>query len=272
MAAFCYCSKSTVLNSSESTEDPGKISSEIGCSDLVRTAKSNYVPAGEAIAILKEGNACFVAGQPAKPVTQGLRISLAEDGQLPMAAVLGCADSRCPVELMFGAMPGDIFVCRNAGNTIVPGEGSVVASLEYCIGHLQTKLILVLGHTKCGALKGAVATLGAGGASPKKSMLENYLHALTPVADRAKRQLPAGSSDDQVAAHAIKVNVLHTIERIYEESPTLRERIDADDVRLLGAVYDITSGHVELLEEESKMALFERRKFLEKNVISIVHR
>merc|ERR1719301_83071 len=84
-------------------------------------------------------------------------MSLATDGQSPspMAAVIGCADSRVPVEIVFDAQPGDLFILRNAGNTCSCAEGSIVGSLEYCIGNLRTPLVLVLGHTKCGALAGA---------------------------------------------------------------------------------------------------------------------
>merc|ERR1719310_592055 len=81
--------------------------------------------------------------------------SLADDGQSPMAAIIGCADSRVPVEIVFDAQPGDLFVLRNAGNTCMCAEGSIVGSTEYCIGHLRTPLVLVLGHTKCGAVAGA---------------------------------------------------------------------------------------------------------------------
>jgi len=179
-----------------------------------------------------------------------LRRALAEDGQLPMAAVLGCADSRCPVELLFNAMPGDIFVCRNAGNTVTQAEGSVVASLEYAVGHLQTKLILVLGHTKCGAIKGAVASLpAASGHSPGTSVLQDYLVALTPVAQQAKDELPEGTSDDEVSAHAVKVNVRSTMERILQYSSPLREQVEKGEILVLGAIYDITTGRVEFLAD-----------------------
>jgi len=215
-----------------------------------RTAKSDFVPALEALARLREGNERFVAGEQPRAVQGDLRRALAEDGQLPMAAVLGCADSRCPVELLFNAMPGDIFVCRNAGNTVTQAEGSVVASLEYAVGHLQTKLILVLGHTKCGAIKGAVASLpAASGHSPGTSVLQDYLVALTPVAQQAKDELPEGTSDDEVSAHAVKVNVRSTMERILQYSSPLREQVEKGEILVLGAIYDITTGRVEFLAD-----------------------
>jgi carbonic anhydrase len=226
-----------------------------------RTAKSDFVPASEALARLREGNERFVAGEQPRVVQGDLRRALAEDGQLPMAAVLGCADSRCPVELLFGAMPGDIFVCRNAGNTVTHAEGSVVASLEYAMCHLQTKLILVLGHTKCGAIKGAVASLpAASDHSPGTSVLQDYLVALTPVAQRAKDELPEGASEDEVSTHAVRVNVQSTVERILQYSSPLRERVEAGEVLMLGAIYDITTGRVEFLADEAAEPAEEPRR------------
>jgi carbonic anhydrase len=222
--------------------------------EVARTSKSAFVPAAQALQLLKEGNARYVKGETPRATTQSLRQALSDDGQLPMAAVLGCADSRCPVELMFDVMPGDVFICRNAGNSIAQAEGSVVASMEYCVGHLQTKLLVVLGHTKCGAWKGAVASLPAEGAAPAEpdpaNVLGGYLGAgLGPVALEAKKQMPAGTSVDEVAVHAIKVNVTMTVSKMLEISAPLREKVDAGELTVLGAIYDITTGRVEFLEQ-----------------------
>merc|ERR1719464_1056695 len=175
---------------------------------LVRTGKSAFVPGPEALATLKAGNARYVGGHAPAATPKGRIQALSNDGQLPMAAVLGCADSRCPVELMFNVAPGDIFVCRNAGNAIAKAEGSVVASMEYCMAHLKTKLLVVLGHTKCGALNGALASIPAADAAPKPdaSMLEHYLVALTPAAKKAKVEVPF-APDPEVAELAIRINV-----------------------------------------------------------------
>ena len=87
-----------------------------------------------------------------------MRKALVKEGQAPHTAIIGCADSRAPLETVFDAMPGDIFVLRNAGNTCTHAEGSMVGSLEFCLGALNTKMVLVLGHTACGAIKGATST------------------------------------------------------------------------------------------------------------------
>merc|ERR1712032_557098 len=205
---------------------------------LVRTAKSDYVPGPKALATLKAGNASYASGQ-APAATQKSRIqALASDGQLPMAAVLGCADSRCPVELMFNVAPGDIFVCRNAGNAIAKAEGNIVASMEYCMAHLQTKLLVVLGHTKCGALNGALASIPAADAAPKAdaSALEQYLVALTPAAKQAKAELPS-APDKEVAELAIRINVKNTMRSIVQISEPLRKQWQSGDLLIEGAIH-----------------------------------
>eukprot|EP00419_Tripos_fusus_P031635 CAMPEP_0172777582 /NCGR_PEP_ID=MMETSP1074-20121228/201468_1 /TAXON_ID=2916 /ORGANISM="Ceratium fusus, Strain PA161109" /LENGTH=368 /DNA_ID=CAMNT_0013614503 /DNA_START=134 /DNA_END=1236 /DNA_ORIENTATION=+ len=175
------------------------------------------------VELLKAGNARYAGGHAPAATPKGRIQALSSDGQLPMAAVLGCADSRCPVELMFGVAPGDIFVCRNAGNAIAKAEASVVASMEYCMAHLKTKLLVVLGHTKCGALNGALASIPAADAPPKAnaSVLEQYLVALTPAAKQARAELPR-APDAEVAELAIRINVKNTMRSILEISKSLR--------------------------------------------------
>ena len=122
----------------------------------VRTAQSEPVMPQDALAMLKDGNERFAVGAPsAGKVHQSMRADLNKMGQAPHTALVGCADSRVPLETVFDALPGDLFVLRNAGNTCTHAEGSVLGSLEFCTGALNTRLIFVLGHTACGAIKGA---------------------------------------------------------------------------------------------------------------------
>ena len=106
-----------------------------------------------------------------------MRKALVKEGQAPHTAIIGCADSRAPLETVFDAMPGDIFVLRNAGNTCTHAEGSVLGSLEFCVAALQSKMVLVLGHTACGAIKGATATYlqAKSGNKPQAGILEPFL-------------------------------------------------------------------------------------------------
>merc|ERR1712232_809732 len=123
---------------------------------------------GEALEMLKDGNVRYVEGRPfERSFDADSREALAQYGQNPFATIIGCADSRCPLEILFDAVPGDLFVLRNAGNTVEHAEGSIVGSVEYSVGHLHTNLVLVLGHTRCGAIAGATSTaLSAKGKRP----------------------------------------------------------------------------------------------------------
>ena len=111
----------------------------------------------------QEGNERFAVGAVTASKTSGdMRKALVKYNQAPHSAILGCADSRVPVDTVFDAMPGELFVLRNAGNTCTHAEGSMVGSLEFCTGKLGTRLILVLGHTQCGAIAGATQTFQSG--------------------------------------------------------------------------------------------------------------
>lgn len=215
----------------------------------------------EALMELCKGNKRFLSGDKYHDtVTDNIRRSLATDGQSPMAAIIGCADSRVPIEILFDAQPGDLFVLRNAGNTCMCAEGSIVGSTEYCIGHLRTPLVLVLGHTKCGALAGATqlacgpcleANVNASdsqtSASSKRTMLQSLLTSLEAPVKEAAQMLPQTASLDEIAARAIRCNVFHTMKSILKYSDLLREKVNDGSVQIQGAIYDITTGKVEFL-------------------------
>jgi carbonic anhydrase len=220
--------------------------------------------AQEALQELSKGNKRFLQAQQGhQQVTDKIRMSLATDGQSPMAAIIGCADSRVPVEIVFDAQPGDLFVLRNAGNTCMCAEGSMVGSIEYCIGHLRTSLVLVLGHTKCGALAGATqiacapepisnaegsdtASSSSSGSS-KKTMLQSLLTSLEPPVMEAAKRLPPTASLDEVAALAIECNVFHTMKSLLKYSDMLKDGVKDGSVQIHGAIYDITTGKVQFL-------------------------
>jgi len=225
----------------------------------IRTQADASVPAEQALEKLKEGNLRFVEGKPQERSFNGLdRAALAEFGQSPFATIIGCADSRCPLEILFDVQPGDVFVLRNAGNTCTHAEGSLVGSVEYSVGHLHTQLVLVLGHTKCGAIAGATGLAlnsNSNSEKPDKSSLDKLLTGLGPVALQAKAELQPGASIEEVAAHAVKVNVFHTIEKLLTYSKVIREKVSNGEVVVQGAIYDIVSGSVEFLGPCPKQAL-----------------
>ncbi|CAK8988785.1 unnamed protein product [Durusdinium trenchii] len=216
----------------------------------VRTTADPPMAPEDALKLLKDGNRRFVRGCPWGSATKdAARQQLVDEGQAPHTAIIGCADSRAPLETIFDAMPGDIFVLRNAGNTCTHAEGSMVGSLEFATGKLGSRLILVLGHTKCGAIYGATKTyLDAGGAGKKAGCaLEGLLQDLGSVAQVAAEEMGAGASSDEVAAHAVKVNVFHTMNFLLKFSQSIREGVRSGQIEIQGGIYHLETGSVEFL-------------------------
>ena len=180
----------------------------------------NFLSAWQALKLLKDGNERFAVGAGArKPATGSQREALVSYGQAPHSAVLGCADSRVPVDTVFDAVPGDVFVLRNAGNTCTHAEGSMVGSLEFAVSKLKSRLILVLGHTNCGAIAGAASTfMNSQGTKAPSSALEGLLMDLTTVAKKASEELFPGASMEELASHAVRVNVFHSMNFLIQHS------------------------------------------------------
>lgn len=182
-----------------------------------------------------------------------MRKALADVGQAPHTAVLGCADSRVPLELVFDSLPGDLFVLRNAGNTCVHSEGSVLGSLEFCIGALNTKLIVILGHTNCGAVKGATSQyLKNKGSTPSEptNALGALLMGLSDVAGQAEKELSASGSkpsEKEISDAAVKVNVFKSMDYLVDNSKVVGKKVISGEVTLEGGVYDLDTGRVQWL-------------------------
>mmetsp|Transcript_36373 Transcript_36373/g.78454 ORF Transcript_36373/g.78454 Transcript_36373/m.78454 type:complete len:246 (-) Transcript_36373:336-1073(-) len=224
----------------------------------VRTTADAPMPPDEALKLLKEGNARFIKGEPtATRTNEKMRQELVDMGQAPHTAIIGCADSRAPLETIFDALPGDIFVLRNAGNTCTHAEGSVLGSLEFCVAALQSKMVLVLGHTACGAIKGATATYlqAKSGNKPQVTKaLDALLVGLSDVAKKASEELGEGATEAQIVDRTIKLNVFHTIDFLLQYSPLVREKVAAGEVEIQGGIYDLETGHVEFLGQSPAQA------------------
>eukprot|EP00933_Yihiella_yeosuensis_P046651 TRINITY_DN4222_c0_g1_i1.p1 TRINITY_DN4222_c0_g1~~TRINITY_DN4222_c0_g1_i1.p1 ORF type:complete len:288 (-),score=66.51 TRINITY_DN4222_c0_g1_i1:572-1435(-) len=220
---------------------------------FVRTGADEIVKPAEALQALILGNERYRSGIPVSQYQHSsMGQALVEYGQSPFAAVIGCADSRCPVDTLFDAMPGDLFVCRNAGNTCTHAEGSMVGSLEFCVTALRARLIIVLGHTKCGAVAGATKMYlekkeqGASNAV-RQSALQGLLDDLGNVAEKAQKDLGKGASVDEITNHAVQVNVFNTIDFLLKFSKPIRDMVKSGEVEIQGAVYDLKSGRVDFL-------------------------
>jgi carbonic anhydrase len=198
--------------------------------------------AEDALAFLKEGNARFVAMKMEHPDTSSARREeTAVNGQKPFAIVLGCADSRVPVEMIFDQGIGNIFTVRVAGNIAV--DSSVVGSLEYAAGHLHVPLLVILGHTQCGAVEAAVS-----GAKLEGS-LRDIQEQIEPVVKEAKLEYPDlhGSA---LTTKVVQQNAFQVERDLRSESEEIRELVAQGALKIVPAIYDVKTGKVDWLEEK----------------------
>ena len=195
--------------------------------------------ADEVLTALKEGNARFVAGTPQHPHSGIDRVIETSAGQTPMATVIGCSDSRVALERLFDRGIGDLFVVRVAGNVADTDE---IGSAEYGTGHLHTPLMIILGHTKCGAVSAVASGAVVHGSIP--SLVDNII----PAVERARQANP-GVSDKDLVLFAIRENVLESIASTLTHSEEIRDLVTEGKLRVVGAVYDIETGIVDWLGE-----------------------
>ena len=166
-------------------------------------------------------------------------------GQEPFAAVLGCADSRVPVEVVFDQSAGHLFVVRVAGN--VPAL-TTMGSLEFAVEELGVPLIVVLGHTRCGAVAATMGAAGSDGPTPTPGLAAITGRISAALAGVAPMASPPGPAEiDQ----AVRLNVAASCRALMEESEVLGAKVRAGQLRIVGAVYHLHTGVVEFLEGAS---------------------
>ena len=187
---------------------------------------------------LLEGNKRFVNGNSEGADNSAL-VSQTTGGQFPKAVVLSCIDSRVPVETVLDQAIGDVFVARVAGNF---ENVDILGSLEYSCNVAGSKLILVLGHESCGAVKAACDGVELGNIT---AMLDNIMPAVRKSADEVNGE--ANSSNKAFVAKTVENNVRLTIERIREKSQILTEMEDNGEIAIVGGVYSLHTGKVEML-------------------------
>lgn len=189
----------------------------------------------EGLQRLLEGNERFVADRAICPQQTARRIELAS-GQSPFAIVLGCSDSRVPVETVFDQIPGSIFVVRIAGN-FVENEG--LGSIEFSIAALKSSLILVLGHTSCGAVSAAVSYVKEGTTQP--GHIQRIVEAIEPAARATK------SKDGDWVRNAIVQNIRDNVAALTSQSTIVADAHKAGSLAIYGGLYDLHSGKVSIV-------------------------
>ncbi len=195
---------------------------------------------GKALQFLKEGNERFVNNLKAnRNLLQ--QVNETSEGQFPFATILSCIDSRTSAELIFDQGLGDIFSVRVAGNI---ANEDILGSMEFACKVAGTKLLVVLGHTRCGAIYGACNHVELGN-------LTTLLNKVKPAMD-AEKETPAenrnGNNHDFVYNVTVN-NVKLTIDRIKKESPVLAEMEQKGEIQIIGAMYDVESGQVTFYED-----------------------
>jgi len=194
----------------------------------------------EAVQRLVEGNQRFVEN---RRLDRDLlvQVEATRAGQWPFAAVLGCIDSRVPVEAVFDAGIGDLFSARVAGNFV---NEDILGSLEFACKVAGAKLVVVLGHTHCGAIKGACDDVQLGNLTAMLAKLRPAVERVAEPADPAQRN----SGNLEFVRAVTRQNVESTTAGVREKSPVLRELEEAGAIRIVGAIYDVESGAVEWLD------------------------
>jgi carbonic anhydrase len=200
---------------------------------------------GEAIHRLEEGNSRFCHDHCLHPREDAKRrAQTAADGQHPFAMVLSCCDSRVPVEIVFDQGIGDIFAIRVAGNVCGTDE---MGSIEYAEEHLGSPLLVVLGHTECGAV--TAATVGAEVHGNVKPVIDR----IAPAVRQAHIAHPELSGKALVPC-AIEANVWQGVEDLLKKSPATRHRVEAGKLKVVGAIYDVKDGQVKWLGEHPQQS------------------
>jgi carbonic anhydrase len=195
-------------------------------------AKTN-VTADQAIELLREGNAAFLKGSCT--VTPASRIQELSKGQAPFAVIVGCSDSRTPPTDVFNRGVGDLFIVRVAGNSV---DSIGLGSIEYGVGILGAPLVIVLGHTNCGAVEAAVKVV------KDKAKFPGSIGAMVAPIVPAVKSL---KGDEDLVNRAVRANVQRVVARLQGAKPILAKAVTEKKARVVGAVYKLDTGAVEFL-------------------------
>jgi carbonic anhydrase len=169
--------------------------------------------------------------------------ALAERAQRPFAIVLGCSDSRTPVEILFDEGFGDLFVVRIAGNVVAP---SVVGSIEFAASQFGTRLVVVLGHTRCGAIAATVSAIQSGD-GPESKNIRAITDRISPhIASFVRAASSPG--DPALVRESMRINVRASVDHLRHGSRLLEELVLAGRIAIIGAEYELETGRVHFLE------------------------
>ena len=209
---------------------------------LTRALRDALTPP-EAIDVLRKGNERFVNNLKAnRNLLQ--QVNETSDGQHPMAIVLSCIDSRTSAELIFDQGLGDIFSCRVAGNVL---NEDILGSMEFACKAAGAKVVVVLGHSRCGAIKGACDGVRMGNLTALLEKIEPAIaNESATIGDRT-------SANAEFVERVAELNVIHVKQQIVERSEVLASMIETGEIALIGGMYDVETGAVEFYDSRMLM-------------------
>jgi carbonic anhydrase len=199
--------------------------------------------AREALDRLREGNRRFVANLSAAPTDHQARRNELVSGQEPFAIILGCSDSRVPAELVFDQGFGDLFVIRVAGNIVAPSQ---IGSVEFAAARFHTRLVVVLGHSQCGAITATLEEL-LGKATTESKNLRSIVDRVRPAVEDLLAG-PHGEEPEALLREAVLANVRASVQMLSHGSELLERLIDTDGLLVVGAKYSLATGVVDFFE------------------------
>jgi len=222
----------------QSTDDVGLRASATAVSPPTRERQAGMSPEA-ALAELKAGNARFVSGHPLRRDMQA-DVKATASGQYPFAVVLSCLDSRQPIEIVLDQGIGDIFSARIAGNVL---NDDILGSMEFACKVSGAKLIAVIGHSNCGAIKGAIDDVQLGN-------LTGLVDKIKPAIDAVPDNGQSRTSKNQAFVDKVaEANVRLVMQEIPQRSPILKEMIDSGQIGLVGGMYDLSTGKVRFFKK-----------------------
>jgi len=214
---------------------------------LANSAKAEKPSPDAIIAMMKEGNARYIAGKAENPKCDSSRMALAgkaDQGDYAYATVISCSDSRVPVERIFDAGIMDLFIVRVAGNVVDTDEAG---SIEYGLAHVNTPVLVVLGHTQCGAVKAVTGAVQGHGHALERN-IPPLVENIKPAVERAIAAHPE-AKDAEVVPYGIEENVYQSIEDLFMKSAATRDLVKSGKVKVVGALYDVSTGGVKWLPD-----------------------
>lgn len=220
----------------------------MGCQKEAAENTANVVkPNAEgALKLLKAGNERFYTGKATHPNSNAARLALADQenqGKYAYATILSCSDSRVPVEMLFDAGIMDLFIIRVAGNVC---DGDEIGSIEYGLAHVHTPVLVVLGHTKCGAVTAVTHAVQGKGHKLERN-IPGLVDNIIPAVEKASKA-NKDVKDDAIIPHATEQNVWQSIEDLFMKSAATRDLVKAGKAKVVGAIYDLKTGKVNWLD------------------------